>query len=195
VKGMRANRGAVGLALAIGLLLAGCGGDDGAGVRSGSASASGSGSASGPGSASGTGSASGAGAAACKPAGEAGTGATEVSVDLKEWSVTPMSTSVAAGDVTFEARNTGKEPHELVIAKGDDASKLPRAADGKVDEDKLPQGASIGEIEEFPAGQSCSGTFELTAGKYVLFCNILEQEGGTTENHFANGMRTVIDVT
>jgi plastocyanin len=193
--GMRVNRGTVGLALAIGLLLAGCGSDDGAGVRGGSASASGSGSASGPGSASRPGTASGTGAAACKPAGEAGTGATKVAVELKEWSVTPQTASVAAGAVAFQARNAGKEPHELVIARGDDASKLPLAADGKVDENKLPKGASIGEIEEFPAGQSCSGTFELTAGKYVLFCNILEQEGGTTQNHFANGMRTVIEVS
>jgi hypothetical protein len=192
--GMRVNRGALGLALAIGLLLAGCGGDDGAGVRSGSASASGSGSASGMGSASGPGTASGTGAA-CKPAGEASTGGTQVAVELKEWSVTPQPTRFAPGDVAFQARNTGKEPHELVIARGDDASKLPLTADGKVDEDKLPQGAFIGEIEAFPAGQSCSGTFELSAGKYVLFCNILEQEGGTTENHFANGMRTVIEVT
>jgi hypothetical protein len=36
----------------------------------------------------------------------------------------------------------------------------------------------------------CTGTFALPAGRYVLFCNLLETEAdGSKENHYANGMR------
>jgi len=64
-----------------------------------------------------------------------------------------------------------------------------------VDEGKLPAGAFVGEIEAFPAKQRCQGTFALTAGRYALFCNILETEAdGTKENHYANGMRASFEV-
>ena len=56
-------------------------------------------------------------------------------------------------------------------------------------------GALVGEIEPFPAKQRCTGTFQLAAGRYALFCNILETEAdGTKENHYANGMRTAFEV-
>jgi hypothetical protein len=100
-----------------------------------------------------------------------------------------------AGTVTFDARNTGADAHEIVVVRADDPAKLPLAADGKVDEAKLPEGAFIGEIEAFPAKQSCKGTFQLPAGGYALFCNILETEAdGKQENHYANGMRTRFEV-
>jgi hypothetical protein len=64
-----------------------------------------------------------------------------------------------------------------------------------VDEAKLPEGALVGEIEAFPAKQTCQGTFKLAAGRYVLFCNLLETEAdGTKENHYANGMHTAFEV-
>ena len=59
----------------------------------------------------------------------------------------------------------------------------------------LPKGAFVGEVEGFAGGESCDGTFELTAGDYVLFCTITEEEAdGTTENHFAEGMATTFTV-
>ena len=103
----------------------------------------------------------------------------------------PARADVPAGTVTFEARNTGEDAHELVVVRATDPASLPLAADGTVDEDKLPEGAFVGEIEAFPAKQRCTGTFELAAGSYALFCNILETEAdGAKENHYANGMRT-----
>jgi plastocyanin len=172
-----------GLALGLALLAAGCGSDDGAGVRDGSASASASGAASGSGTASGQ-------AAACKPVGDAGKSDATVAVELKEWAVQPARADVPAGTVTFDASNTGKEPHELVVVRADDPAALPRAADGTVDEEKLPEGAFVGEVEAFPAGQHCTGTFELPAGRYALFCNLLETKAdGSKENHYAKGMR------
>ena len=181
--------------LGLALLAAGCGSDDGAGVRNadgGQASASGSGSASGTGSGSGTASGQ---AAACKPVGDAAGSDATVGVELKEWSVVPARADVPAGKVTFDASNTGAEAHELVVVRADDPAALPLAADGTVDEEKLPEGAFVGEIEPFPAKQDCTGTFELAAGRYALFCNILETEAdGSRENHYANGMRARFEV-
>jgi hypothetical protein len=187
--GDRMGRRVAGLAIGLALLLAGCGSDDGSGVRNGQAA-----SASGGGSASGSGTASGQ-AAACKPVGDAGSSEATIAVELKEWSVLPARADVPAGTVTFDANNTGAEAHELVVVRADDPAALPLAADGTVDEDKLPEGAFVGEIEPFPAKQHCTGTFQLAAGRYALFCNILETEAdGTKENHYANGMRTRFEV-
>jgi hypothetical protein len=180
------------LGVGLALLLAGCGSDDGAGVRNvdGTQSPSGSGTASGSGTGSGSGTASGQ-AAACKPVGDAATSDATIAVELKEWAVLPARADVPAGTVTFEARNTGEDAHELVVVRAADPASLPLAADGTVDEEKLPEGAFVGEVEAFPAKQTCPGTFELAAGSYALFCNILETKAdGAKENHYANGMRT-----
>jgi hypothetical protein len=186
--GSRSGRRLAGLLLGLVLLLSGCGSDDGAGVRDGAASASASGAASGSGTASGQ-------AAACKPVGDAAKSDATVAVELKEWTVLPARADAPAGSVTFEARNAGKEAHELVVVRADDPAALPLAADGTVDEEKLPEGAFVGEVEAFPAGQRCPGTFELAAGRYALFCNLLETAAdGSKENHYANGMRTGFEV-
>jgi hypothetical protein len=184
--GNRSGRRLAGLLLGLALLLPGCGSDEGAGVRNG-ASASGSGAASGSGTASGQ-------AAACKPVGDAAKSDATVAVELKEWTVLPARADVPAGTVTFEADNTGKEAHELVVVRADDPAALPLAGDGTVDEEKLPEGAFVGEVEAFPAGQRCSGTFELPAGRYALFCNLLVTAAdGSKENHYANGMRAAFE--
>jgi hypothetical protein len=185
--GERSGRWLAGLVIGLAVVLSGCGSDDGAGVRNG-ASASASGSASGSGTASGQ-------AAACKPVGDAAKSDTTVAVGLKEWTVQPARADVPAGTVTFQADNTGKEAHELVVVRADDPAGLPLGSDGTVDEEKLLSGAFVGEVEAFPPGQRCPGTFALAAGHYVLFCNLLETEAdGSKENHFANGMRARFEV-
>lgn len=140
---------------------------------------------------SGSGSVSGSGVGACEPVGD-GTG-TRVGVTLDEWKVEPAAPSVAAGKVTFAVENQGHEPHELVVVRAASGAEL-TVVDGKVDEDALPDGSFIGEVEAFPAGESCEGTFELTAGSYVLFCNIVENEGGERESHVQHGMVTTLEV-
>lgn len=121
-------------------------------------------------------------------------GGDSIDVSLFEWGVDPSTSSVSAGDVTFNATNDGGEPHELVIVKDVAPGDL-TVVDGKVDEDGLPAGAFIGEIEEFEAGTSESATFDLEAGTYTIFCNITEEEDGEIESHFENGMVTTIEVT
>jgi uncharacterized cupredoxin-like copper-binding protein len=100
-----------------------------------------------------------------------------VSVDLGEFFVTPDVDAIEAGPVTFSASNEGAIPHALVIIKTDTpAGEIP-VEGGKVDEDAV--GEVVGEIEEFDAGLTLAGTFELEAGKYALICNIAgHYEGG-----------------
>jgi hypothetical protein len=200
----------------IGLLaLAACGDDDGADVRSlggdecasGSASASASGASASGASASGcaSGSASGSASAASGSASgsDAAAGECEVvggvdaaedgegHVTLDEWSVALEESELAAGIVKLEATNAGEDAHELVIVRGATAD-LP-IVDGVVDEEGLPEGDFIGEIEPFDG--ECEGTFELTAGTYTLFCAIVEEEeDGTVENHYELGMVTEVEV-
>jgi hypothetical protein len=119
------------------------------------------------------------------------TARTTVGVTLQEFSVIPAPKSAPAGQVTFEAKNTGpKDPHELVVIKtGLAPDALPTTSEGKVDE----QGAGIeviGEIEEFKVGETRSKAFDLTAGSYALICNVVEEEEGKTEAHYQLGMRT-----
>jgi len=65
---------------------------------------------------------------------------------------------------------------------------LPASAEGKVDE----AGAGVtmmGEIEEFDPGKTGTITVDLTSGRYVLVCNIVQDEpDGTKESHYLKGM-------
>jgi hypothetical protein len=201
------HRVAAVLGLAVLLAPAACGDDDGAAVREsgpGASSGSASGSASASASASASGSATASGSASAPATGECVLeGATDaeadrtVDVTLIEFAIQPVPAEVPAGAVAFHASNEGSEPHELVIARWDgDPADLPTDDDGGVDESQLPEGAVIGEIEEFAGGQSCDGTFELDAGSYVLFCNVIEEEeGGEIEAHYGEGMVTAFTVT
>lgn len=124
-----------------------------------------------------------------------GGGGSDVDVSLFEWDVEAPA-SASAGEVTFNASNDGGEVHELVIVKGVAPADLPVDEDGKVIEDDLPEGAFIGEIEEFEAGTTESATFDLEEGTYTLFCNITEEEeDGEIESHFQEGMVTTIEIT
>ena len=107
--------------------------------------------------------------------GQSGTGGpveTIVNAELGEYYIKLDQTSVPAGKVTFAAFNAGKMEHELIIIKTDlAADKLPMGREGdptRVDEDKL---ATFGEVEDIAAKRTKSGTFDLTAGKYLLICN------------------------
>jgi hypothetical protein len=80
-----------------------------------------------------------------------------------------------------------------VIKTDLDYGALPTTPNGKVNE----QGGGIeviGEIEEFPVGETRSATFDLKAGDYALICNIVEEEEGKTEAHYGQGMRAAFTV-
>jgi pyruvate/2-oxoglutarate dehydrogenase complex dihydrolipoamide acyltransferase (E2) component len=131
-------------------------------------------------------------AGVCVPVGD-GTG-TQVFVGLTEWRVEVDPASVPPGKTTFRVNNEGREVHELVVVKGDRPEALP-VKDGAVDEDALPPGALIGEVEGLKSGGVCPGTFDLQPGQYLLFCNIVEKEkDGRLESHYERGMRTAFTV-
>jgi hypothetical protein len=119
-----------------------------------------------------------------------------VAVTLQEFSIIPDSDSAAAGEVTFEATNEGpNDPHELVVIRTDLASDaLPMSEEGGVDEEGEGIDEVIGEIEEFPVGETESATFALDAGSYVLICNVVEEEDGELESHYVEGMHTSFSV-
>jgi uncharacterized cupredoxin-like copper-binding protein len=119
--------------------------------------------------------------------------ATTIDVSLAEWSVTPSSSSVAAGEVTFSVTNDGEEPHEFLVIRSDlAADALPTDDDGKVPEDEIDL---LEEIEPFAAGTTEELTLNLEAGSYVLICNIVELvPGEEPESHYGEGMRTSFTV-
>jgi uncharacterized cupredoxin-like copper-binding protein len=119
-------------------------------------------------------------------------GPTTVAVGLQEWAIVPASTTIKAGEVTFDAKNDGPDDaHELVVIRTDlGLLDLPTGADGKVDEAGAGM-TMIGEIEEFAVGESASGTFDLAAGRYLLICNIVDADG---DAHYGKGMTIAITV-
>jgi uncharacterized cupredoxin-like copper-binding protein len=118
-------------------------------------------------------------------------------VILSEWVLEPDPASVPAGKVTFTANNEGEDVHEFVILKTDLApDALPTAADGSVDEEGAGVAAVVDEIEDIATGTSVDLVVDdLQAGKYVLICNLVEEEAdGTTESHYKEGMHAAFTV-
>ena len=127
------------------------------------------------------------------PAGSVGDGAAStVKVTLQEFAVLPAVAGVPAGPVTFVVNNIGPEDvHEMVVIKTDlGVRDLPVDGDGKVMEDGAGM-SIIGEIEDVGIGATEQVGLELTEGKYLLICNILQTEpDGSLESHYALGMST-----
>jgi uncharacterized cupredoxin-like copper-binding protein len=110
-----------------------------------------------------------------------------VHVDLTEWSITPVTTVIPAGLVTFEVTTppTAAKTHELQVIKSDlPIDALPINLEGDVDETQV--GERIGLIEQVRPGDVDSATFTLAPGRYVLLCNLAE--------HYIQGMVTEIQV-
>jgi plastocyanin len=126
---------------------------------------------------------------ASAPAG--GDGGTTVNVSIKEFEVAPDVTSAPAGTITFHVTNDGPDDlHEFVVIKTDLApNALPTVEDGSVAEEGEGMEV-IGEVEDIPVGESQDVDLTLEAGAYALICNIVEDEDGVTEAHYAMGMRT-----
>ena len=124
--------------------------------------------------------------------GSAAGSTTEVKAALSDFKIELDPTAATAGTVELDGTNNGTHPHEIVVVKGVASSALPTDANGKVDEDKLPANAVIGELEAFGPGKSCSASFTLEPGSYTLFCNVVGAEEGA---HFQKGMVTSFTVS
>jgi uncharacterized cupredoxin-like copper-binding protein len=101
--------------------------------------------------------------------------------------ITATPDTVPAGDVTFEVSNDSKDIiHEMIVSPVVDETKpLPYDMDlMKVNEDAA---GHLGEVAELDPGKAGGLTLPMTAGKYILFCNI--------PGHYAMGMWTIFTVT
>ena len=122
--------------------------------------------------------------------------APKVKVQMVEFQIKPELQFISKGKINFVVKNAGTEKHEFVIVRGNDPAALPTKADGSVDEDQIPKSDQIGELENIKKGKTKSKTFKLSAGPYILFCNIVDTEqDGTVVSHFARGMYTTINAS
>ncbi len=104
-----------------------------------------------------------------------------VSVQLTEWKIAPSATAAKAGKVTFDVKNAGAAPHEMIVLKTDKpAGSLGTGA-------RISEKTSVGEVGELQSGKSGSVTLNLTKGNYVLICNIA--------GHYMAGMHTAFTVS
>ena len=118
----------------------------------------------------------------------------EVDVVLSEFIVDPAEDSVDAGEATFALDNQGGETHEFVVVEAASADDLPVDADGAFDEEAFGEDNVLGEVEDIAAGDTAELTLDLEAGDHVLLCNIVEEDEGEVESHFAEGMHTTFTV-
>lgn len=119
---------------------------------------------------------------------------TVVNVTLREFTVTPARATAPAGLVTFHVTNSGTFNHEFLVIKTDLApDALPTEDNGSYQEDG-PGTILIDEIAEIGPGHSANLTLPLTAGKYVLICNMVVTVDVLTIAHYAQGMRTAFTV-
>ena len=96
-------------------------------------------------------------------------------------------TSVPAGIVRFEVTNASMDDtHEMIVVKTPlTPDKFPTNKDGSKVDEKSFKGAK--EVSDIKSGGTGTLDMNLTAGHYVLFCNI--------KNHFKNGMYAELTVT
>ena len=112
----------------------------------------------------------------------------EVDVVVSEFIVDPSEDSVEAGEVTFALDNQGSETHEFLVVEAASADDLPVDDDGAFDEEAFDEDGVVDEVEDIEAGDTAELTLDLEAGDYVLLCNVVEDESGEAESHFAEGM-------
>jgi uncharacterized cupredoxin-like copper-binding protein len=113
--------------------------------------------------------------------------ATTVQVALGDYTVVPQPDTVPAGTVEIVAANgSALIRHELEVVRFDgDPATMPLNFVGGADESQLPDGAVVGKIRVFDPGTTCSATFDLAPGSYVLLCNLVD-DGSTP--HYGAGM-------
>lgn len=125
----------------------------------------------------------------------AGVPASSVMVNLKNWSVEPSSTTLAAGAVKFTATHeaehggmamAGQEgaTHQLVV--------LPLPQGAKAGQSKF--GVPVLNLSDIKPGETKTGQAELAPGTYELACLVVEQVDGKAVNHYEKGMFAQVTV-
>ncbi len=128
-----------------------------------------------------------AGAAGCGSDDDGGTSAPgTVEATLRDFKIELSKTTVPAGEVTFALDNKGPSVHEFVVFKTDlAADALPTDDTGDVAESDTF--APVDEVEDIGLGNDEKLTVDLTAGSYVVICNI--------PAHYRQGMHAAFTVS
>jgi uncharacterized cupredoxin-like copper-binding protein len=103
---------------------------------------------------------------------------------MKDFSLTTSAASFPAGDMTFGIHNAGPSAHEFVIIRTDDAPDALPVENGVIPEDQIDL---VDEAEDIAPGTDTSLDVNLSAGSYVLVCNL--------PAHYGAGMRAAFTVT
>ena len=106
-------------------------------------------------------------------------GPKKIDVSMTSYAIAPSADTMKAGDVTFHVTNNASDQvHEFVVVQTDlAADQLPLDANGDVSEDGI---TVVDEVEDVEQGASQDLSVNLTAGHYVLMCNL--------PGHFKQGM-------
>jgi len=170
------------LALSLALALQACGDDDGANTRTGGSVVI-----IGPPPPAGGASVSAVGSGCTTKGATTKKAANTLQIELDEYSITPPG-SVTAGVNRIVVKNFGSDPHEIVITRAASIDDLP-LADGAIDIDALSE--KVYRVMEFAGNTICEGTFDLSAGNYVVFSNL----DGSQGSDFEQGMVATFVVT
>jgi uncharacterized cupredoxin-like copper-binding protein len=113
-------------------------------------------------------------------------GSTVVNVTARSFVITPDTTTIPAGKITFKVTNTDVITHETLVvhAQGTGFDLPYDFSISRVIEDQIDK---PGEVPDIQGGTSGEVTLDLEPGTYVLMCNLTA--------HFQAGMHTLITVT
>jgi uncharacterized cupredoxin-like copper-binding protein len=114
--------------------------------------------------------------------------ATVLNARTADFAVTSNLPTVPAGLVDLDITNAGPLPHELILFKTDFThDKLPLDEDGRVVEDAEGIVNAFDTGDNIPAGENRHFDIALTAGTYVMLCNL--------PAHYGKGMHIPFKVT
>lgn len=103
----------------------------------------------------------------------------KIGVSLKEFSVTPTATQAPAGRVSFNVKNIGTIPHEMVVIRTDaPAGSLLNGKNGA----RADETGNVGETGDMAPGATKSFSVNLKAGHYAVICNL--------PGHYSAGQHT-----
>ena len=106
---------------------------------------------------------------------------TPVNVLLEDFKVRPDAAVVPAGTVSLRIRNQGPTTHELIVVRTDrPPNKLPLQDDGLTVDEEARGIELLDEAGGLDIDESETLVQDLTAGNYVMYCNL--------EGHYLGGM-------
>lgn len=110
-----------------------------------------------------------------------------IAITADEYSFDGTPRRLTTGEHRFQLRNTGDEPHEMVIVRlGDGISSVDEVL-ALPEEEAMTKVEVIGQAQAGPGSKSEMLTVNLDAGRYALLCFIPTGDGGPP--HFEHGMK------